>query len=181
MNTKTILRLLLGICLMGSAVQAQNCTTPVTTINENFNTIAHNSIPVCWTRHTPSLPNVFNGVSNTNQRYHFYWMDSNATPDQLSPQHFIAVMPLCTVNGIVTFKLNRPNLTSVWQWPVEVGTMSDPNNPSTFVPLYAFYSTSNTQVTYTADLTNYVGSNQHIAFRSFMGEGNTFHIDDITW
>jgi hypothetical protein len=181
MNTKMILRLLLSLCLMVTAAQAQNCGVLLETINENFNAIPHNSLPACWTRHTPTVPgNVFNGVAINSLSYQFHWQDTQAPADQLAPKHFVLVMQRSTMKGPVTFKASR-QLSSVWQWPVEVGTMSDPNNPSTFEPLYAFYPTSTIPTTYTANLTNYTGTNQFIAFRTFMSEGHTFTIDDITW
>lgn len=162
-------------------MQAQGCTTKLSSINENFNAIAHGAIPTCWTRHSPSIgANGFNGASNTDHRHNIIWMDNNGTPDQQSPGKFILAMQRCTMLGPVSFKLARMS-NSVWQWPCEVGTMSDPNNPATFVPLYAFYPTSATQVTYSVNLSGYSGTNEYIAFRTIMGEGNTFTIDDITF
>ncbi len=181
MKTNTLLALLLGLCFTAPSAQAQSCTTQLSTINENFNGIAHGAIPTCWTRHTPSIgSDGFNGVSNTNLRHNMIWMDGNGVPDQLAPKSFIVSMQRCTMLGPVTFKLAR-GYNSVWQWPFEVGTMSDPNDAATFVPLYAFYPTSNVQVAYSVNLSGYTGTNEYIAFRGTMSEGNSFTFDDVTF
>jgi hypothetical protein len=181
MKTNILLALLLGLCFTAPRAQAQGCTTQLSTINENFNAIAHGAIPTCWTRHTPSIgSDGFNGTSNTNFRHNMIWLNINGAPDQLAPKPFILVMQRCTMLGPVSFKLSR-TLNTVWQWPVEVGTMSDPNNPNTFVPLYAYYPTSATQVAYSVDLSGYAGTDEYIAFRAIMSDGNSFTLDDITF
>jgi hypothetical protein len=181
MKIKKILLLLLSLTLVGAAAQAQNCAIRLASINENFSTTPNYAVPTCWTRHSPTVPGtLLNGVSIAHQKYYLYWMDTNGTPNQLAPQSFFLVMQRCTMLGPLSFKLARLNGV-VWQWPLEVGTMSDPNNPSTFVPIQAYYPTSSTEVTYTMDLSSYAGTNEYIAFRSFVSEGITFTIDDITF
>jgi hypothetical protein len=179
MNTKTILSLVLGLGMTFSLSKGQSCTVQASSITQDFTGMSHGSRPVCWVAHHPIIAGeTFSGVYNGDLEYHIHWSNMGGATGGV-PQSFIVAMQRCTVKGPLSFRLKQyPNAATL---PFEVGTMSDPNNPTTFTSFQTINHYSSTGANFTVDLTGYVGTHEYIAFRAHLTRGSGFSFDNIVW
>jgi hypothetical protein len=180
MNIKKFTSFAFGLGMAFSFVSAQNCSVLSESINQDFTGMTHGTRPACWvSHHHPTISGTFSGVYNGDQRYYLEWHNGGYPQNSAQVRPFVLAMQRCTMRGPLSF--------SVWQLfnapsrSLEVGTMSDPNNPATFTPFQTINHFSGTPATYTVDFTGYIGTDKYIAFRSFMSNGNGFSIDNIVW
>ena len=180
MKIKTFAGLVIGLGMALSTVQAQNCSVLSESINQDFTGMAYGARPACWVTHYyPNTPETFSGAYPGDQRYYLEWHNGGAPANVEPVRPFILALQRCTMRGPLSF--------SVWQLfnapsrSLEVGTMSNPNNPATFTPYQIINHFSGTPATYTVDFTGYVGTDQYIAFRAFLSNGNGFSFDNIIW
>lgn len=165
-----------AMIMLGMGVKAQ-CNSQVSTINENFNNVADYQLPNCWKAHYVEIPNeTGNYVLSGEYRIQRF---NGGTVNHMG---FVAVMPQSTVKGPVSFDLRKyPNGAPTNQLTLELGTMSNPNDPLTFTPFQSVQYFSSTPHRFTVDFSAYSGTNKYIAFRCALLPGEGFGIDNLTF
>jgi hypothetical protein len=179
MNMKTFLSLALGLGMAFSFARGQNCSVQASSITQNFTGMAQGSRPPCWQSHYLNNGNTFSGVYSGESRYWLMYNDGGSPANSLPPLPFTLVMHRCTVKGPLAFELR--GYTAGSSRPLEIGTMSDPNNPATFTTFQTYYWPNSTPTTINCDLTSYVGTDEYIAFRAWLSNGNNYILDNIVW
>jgi hypothetical protein len=166
--------LLLLFTLMAAMEMQAQCNNLVSNINENFDAIAYGQRPACWTGFYTAVPSVTaNYVYNGE-----YWMQ-RINQGAAIPEHFMVVLRQSTVKGPLSFDLRKlPNSGNLG---LEVGTMSNPNDPLTFANFQTINYGSSAPLRFTVDFTTYAGTNKYIAFRCHLLPGQGFAIDNLTW
>jgi hypothetical protein len=161
------------LLLAGIGLQAQ-CNGPVSTISENFNAIAYGQRPTCWTGFYAAVTSVTANYCY-NGEYWIQRINQGATTADL----FMIVLPQSTMKGPLSFDLrklpNSGNLT------LEVGSLSDPNDPRTFTLTRALSYGSSTAQRFTVDFTSYSGTDKYIALRAYLLPSQGFAFDNLTW
>ncbi len=166
-------------------------TLPYTTsfeAEELIGTSNTDALPSCWSRYSsgtgsytyyPYSYSSTSGYAHTGTRVlYFYGGTSTSYPDTM-----IAIMPPVDVT---TFPMNGNHLT-FWSRTtaasgskdVEVGTMSDPTDMSTFTPIQTITVTGTTNTFYAVPLINATATNAYVAFRCLRA-GSYLCIDDVT-
>lgn len=181
MNTKILLSLLLSLGLTFSLASGQNCSSVSNSINQDFTGMAHGSRPACWVTHFPGWTGTFSGVYNGDYRYHLLYNSSGYPTNHAQVKPFYLVMQRCSMHGLLTFSLSQYLNAYPAVRYFDVGTMSDPNNPATFTFFQRIDHQSATPTNFSVDLSSYMGSDQYIAFRTHLSNGNAFSIDNIVW
>lgn len=165
--------------------------TAVTDFNENFDGVSTPDLPSCWTSFntTPagttaaviqtstagdsSVPNgirMYNGSLTGN-------IGSGTTDEGENILISPALSNLAAGTHRIRFSADAGTATST----VEVGTMSDPTDPTTFTSLGSFSPTT-THATYIQNFDMYSGTDQFVAFRHiFTTTFDTMYLDDIVW
>ncbi len=151
------------------------CTT-VTDFTENFD--AALTFPACWARvGTGGSTNVQSSASGPSQPNVLYIYGSSATS-----QGLVAMKPVSNA-GDGTHRLRfkaRGNFTLGGN--IEVGYVTNPSDPTTFVGLQTFTTTSTTVYDlFTATLGTAPGTNQVLAFRHTGTPAYSILIDDVVW
>ena len=161
--------------------------------NTNSTPVANN-LPNCWDYYCTS--------TSTTSSYRFYPILYSASATAHSGSNYLrfysftttstygdeyAILPeintaLIPINTLrLTFWQREGSTTSTYHFPLIVGVMSDPNVPSSFVPIDTFLMESTTYTQQTVDFNSYTGNGNRIAFkmeRSTSGY-NTGYVDDI--
>ena len=165
--------LLLLFLLAAAGLQAQ-CNGARSTINENFNAIAYGQRPTCWN-------GFYTHVTSVTANYCYdgeYWIQ-RINQGAAIPQHFMIVLPMCTMKGPLSFDLRK--LPNAGNLALEVGSLSNPNDPLTFTVKQTITYNSSTALRHTVDFTNYAGTNKYIALRAYLLPGQGFAFDNLTW
>lgn len=171
-NIKTYLTCLLALFMTCSFAEAQNCNTLQSTINENFDSTPNGTRPACWNGfYTP----VTSQTANYCQAGEYYIKRTNSGAN--TPEHFMVVMPRNTVKGPLKFQLKKyPNGGSL---SLEVGTLSNPNDATTFTNFQTVSSMTSGGTNMTVDFSSYNGTNTYIAFRAYLLPNEGFSFDNI--
>jgi hypothetical protein len=168
------INLLLAALLCISANLHAQCNGAVSTINENFNAIAYGQRPACWNGFYAAVPSVTANYCYNGE----YWIQ-RINQGATLPELFMIVLPQSTMKGPLSFDLrklpNSGNLT------LEVGSLSDPNDPRTFTLTRALSYGSSTAQRFTVDFTNYSGTDKYIAMRAYLLPSQGFAFDNLTW
>ncbi len=173
MKTLKITLLFASLLLAGIGLQAQ-CSGLVSTINENFDAIAYGQRPTCWTGFYTAVPSVTANYCYNGE----YWIQ-RVNQGAATPEHFMIVLRQCTMKGPLSFDLRKlPNGGSL---ALEVGSLSNPNDPLTFTQRQVINYNSSIAHRYTVDFTSYAGTNQYIALRAYLLPGQGFAFDNLTW
>lgn len=182
MKFKKFTTLMLGLGMAASFAHAQSCSVLSESINQNFSGMAHGTRPPCWVAHNIDIPNyTFSGVNVNQGNYCIQYFGGVYPVNHAQVRTFVVAMQRCTMRGPLSFTLTWNGYISGVLRPFQVGTMSDPNNPATFVPIETFTTGDFTPMNITVDLTSYVGTNQYIAFRTYLSNHNGWTIDNVTW
>ncbi|MBR4135472.1 MAG: fibronectin type III domain-containing protein [Bacteroidales bacterium] len=150
-------------------------------------TVVSHVMPPCWSYHNagtsyPGYPQTYNSSSYAASGVNslrFYMYTSSGYADQY------AIMPVTDVpvnQLMVNFDLRGYNTGTSYCAELEVGVMTDPTDPSTFVSLGSHYETgATTYNNYTIYLNNYTGNGQYIAFKAPKPSTgyNAFTVDNI--
>ncbi len=160
---------------------ATNCVAFNVPFSEDFDstpvgTSTNNTVPTCWTYlESPGMTGygytrAFNPASTPNS---FYMYNSSATTGDLmivSPQ----ITNLSDGSKWVKFSARSSSST----YPIEVGTMSNPTDASTFTIIGTAMPLTTTHTEYTVNIP--AGTNQHVAFRHPLGGTyRGIYLDDI--
>lgn len=154
---------------------------------EGFESVPNGSyqMPYCWTRPSSgNYPYSYANTSYSNYSYngdrclYTYSYSAGSSYYAVSPQVDVANYPL---NGnMVTFWARNNNMNSTYN--VEVGTMSDPSDISTFTTLQTITVTGTTYTKYIAKLTNAPATDAYIALKISLASGSYayLYLDDLT-
>ncbi|BDS10475.1 T9SS-dependent choice-of-anchor J family protein [Aureispira anguillae] len=147
----------LFLCLFQVFCHAQ-CTNPVTSVTANFN---NNSTPPCWTL----SPSHLTSVANSNIR------SRNNNVDQ-----YIILPRTTNARGVLEFDCARETYTGTLI--INVGVMSSPNNPSSFINRQTIHISSfqNVWTHQTVNLSSYTGSYQYVAIKFTRSTVNPYGI-----
>lgn len=145
------------------------------------------ALPFCWTRYASGTGSyTYYPYSYSSSTYahgssrslYFYGTTSTAYPDTM-----VAILPAVDVttypmNGNkVSFYARSYSSSSTKSF--QVGTMSDPTDISTFIPVTSFTVSGSTYELYSVPLSTAPATNAYIAIFA-LKEGNYLYIDDLT-
>lgn len=161
-------------------------TTPcvaITTLSEDFDALSTPNLPDCWNtilENTSSSSYIRSSTnsSNSGSQSLQYFSSYDQSSDNL-----IAVLPMASNISAGTHRLNffakAGSNTAV---DIEVGTITDPNDGSTFTSLQTVdLTTSFAQ--YSVSYAAYAGSDSYMAIRLKINSStyNNVYIDDLIW
>ncbi|KAA0130811.1 T9SS type A sorting domain-containing protein [Chryseobacterium sp. SN22] len=160
-----------------SAVSFTTSCIATTTLNENFDTAATGSLPVCWTSigSTASYAAVTasSAVSAPNALY--IYTTGTSTGMAATPE----LSNLQSGNYTLKFK-GRANLTA--GGIVQIGYLTNPADTSTFVMLGSYTASSTAVVdNYSLDITGVPAGVNRLVFKHTGVPSNSVLIDDITY
>ena len=154
---------------------------------EGFESVPDGSyqMPYCWTR--PSSGNypysyansTYSTYSYNGERCLYLYASGTTSYYAVTPQVDVTNYPMNA--NMVTFWARTNNTTSVFS--VEVGTMTDPNDVSTFTTLQTISVQGDTYTKYIAKLTNATATDSYIALKLTRTAGSYssyLYIDDFT-
>ncbi len=153
---------------------------------EGFENVPSGSsqMPYCWTR--PSSGNypysyansTYSTYSYNGERCLYLYASGTTSYYAVTPQVDVTNYPMNA--NMVTFWARTNNTTSVFS--VEVGTMTDPNDVSTFTTLQTISVQGDTYTKYIAKLTNATATDSYIALKltRTAGSYSYLYIDDLT-
>ena len=149
---------------------------------EGFESVPDGSYPMpyCWTR--PSSGNYPYSYATTysynGERCLYLYSSGTTSYYAVTPQVDVTNYPMNA--NMVTFWARANNTTSVFS--VEVGTMTDPNDVSTFTTLQTISVQGDTYTKYIAKLTNATATDSYIALKltRTAGSYSYLYIDDLT-
>ena len=163
------------------AEYATNCVAYTVPYTENFDSTpvgssTNNTVPTCWSY-----------VESANMSGYAYTRAFNPSS---SPNSFYMYNSSATTGDMLLVSPQTTNLSDGTKWvkfsarggsanfTVEVGTVSNPTDPSTFTIIGSPISLTTTHTEYTVVIP--AGTNQHVAFRHGLGGTNrAVYIDDI--
>lgn len=165
--------------------------TAVTDFNENFDTVSTPDLPSCWSSFTTTPVGTTASVVQTSTagdssapngvRMYSGSLTGNIGSGTTDEGENILISPslsnLAAGTHRIRFSADAGTATST----IEVGTMADATDPSTFTSLGTFTPTT-THAEYLQNFDTYSGTDQFIAFRHvFAGTFDTMYLDDIVW
>ena len=149
---------------------------PITDFTENFD--AALAFPTCWYKLGTTGSAAIQANTNNTSSPNVLYIYSNSTTNLA-----VVSMPPVSNAGDGTHRLKfraRGNFTAGGN--LEVGYLTSPTDPSTFVGVQTFTTTSTTTYdSFTALLGTAPGSNQVIAFRHTGSPAYSILIDDVVW
>ncbi len=171
-----------AVCSM--ADQSESSKTSFTTLcgqrtnlDEDFETVADGSVPDCWTALKPGTSTFADlSVRNRNNSKVFNMDNSSSSNGTM-----ILVTPFLTTLSSGNFSLMLEAQATNGSQDLIVGTMSDPNDVSSFTAFSTLDLSSNYQ-NFTVDFSSYSGTDKYIAFSRVMTQAFTqVNIDNIIW
>jgi Secretion system C-terminal sorting domain/GEVED domain len=166
-----------------SAWSSLSFTTPcvaVTSFNENFDGVTEPALPNCWS-------GVFDGAAPGAQVItgttfssapNALRMRSDASAPTAS---VIAVSPNISNLSAGTHRLVFKAITNNNADDLIIGTLSNPNDATTFTPLQNI-DLNTTYAQYFVSFSGYTGTNQYIGFKRLcVNQFNSVFVDDIAW
>lgn len=165
--------------------------TAVADFNENFDGVSTPDLPSCWTSFSTTPVGTTAAVVQTSTagdssvpngiRMYSGSLTGNIGSGTTDEGENILISPalsnLAAGTHRIRFSADAGTATST----IEVGTMADATDPSTFTALGTFAPTT-THAEYIQDFDTYTGTDQFVAFRHvFAGTFDTMYLDDIVW
>lgn len=155
-----------------------------TAISENFDALTvAGSIPNCWSR-------ILSGTGiSTFATVGSYQYESNTTPNSIqfynsgSPAtaNMMLVSPVMSNLSAGTHRLRFFAKNGTATQDLEIGTMSDPTDASTFTVL-STVDINTTWSEYAVSFAGYTGTNTHFAFRRLSTSTYTYvYLDNVVW
>lgn len=146
---------------------------------ENFDSIAINTIPVCWSE-THNNPTAVPQVSNAQS----FVAGGNSLHLDNGGTFYTSIV--CTPHIADEFAMNNLKISfftygGTTEDILEVGIMADPATPSTFYSLGTISPVSiNTWESHEFFTNEYTGNGRYIAFKVPMGRINEIYVDELT-
>lgn len=169
-----------------SAVSFTTACIPVSAFSENFDAVSTPNLPTCWTSFntvlaTGTSPEVVTSTAADNSLPNGVALDSNSADGSTVPGDNILIAPEVANLSAGTHRLRFWLDASVSTSTLEVGTMTDPTNPSTFTVFTSIPATT-TYTEHTVNFDTYTGTDTFIAFRHiFTTTFDLLYLDDIVW
>ncbi|WP_431137648.1 fibronectin type III domain-containing protein, partial [Psychroserpens mesophilus] len=162
-----------------------NFSTPcdaVTDFSENFDSVTTPDLPDCWSSIIDNGASSFASVtSSTSADSSLPNGVSLYNSDSPSTSNIILVSPVLSNLGDGTHRLRFNARNSTATQDIEVGTLSDPTDGSTFTALTTV-DLSNTFDEYEVSFAGYSGTDTYIGVRRLSTSTYTYvYLDDITW
>ncbi|MCQ2282085.1 MAG: T9SS type A sorting domain-containing protein [Bacteroidales bacterium] len=169
---------------------ANSCTITEFPYTDNFDsytqitTTSTNVEPSCWTNVAgsssatrPQVGYSSDGSRSTSNRYYLRFAQKNA-------YYAMPMVDTLLQNVRLTFKLMQPeNNSSSPKTKLQVGVVSDPNDPSTFSLVTTIMSNSSSYAEYSVDFSSYTGAGKYICFHNTISTSSSTasynYIDDI--
>ena len=191
LNANTIYQVAVrGYCgtdssLLSQTVQFTTACGAITSLpyTENFDTYSSmggSNFINCWYRHNDNTAH-YVYVNSGSDSYSGGSLDFHYTPSCYT----MAVTPMfdqsISLNTLMVDGFTRIHLNGT-AGVFEAGTMSDPNDPTTFTPYDTIeYSATFTWLPFTVLFNNYTGTDQYIAFRAMNGIDVSYLLDNLTF
>lgn len=156
----------------------------VSTFNENFDGVSTPNLPSCWTAllenvsvssYIKTATSADNTAPNGIEMYSSY--------GDISTDNIILVSPIVSNLSAGTHRLRFYAKNSSSALEVEVGTITDPNDGTTFTSLQTV-DINTTYTEYAVDFSGYAGADNYIAIRRQIPYSTTYdyvYLDDIVW
>ena len=148
----------------------------LTSFSENFDAITTPNLPSCWYK-VGTTGSVSTQSSNSYSSPNCLYVYSSSTSNLAT----ISLPPVSNA-GDNTHRLRfmmRANFTA--GGVIQVGFLTNPSDPSSFVPVQSVTANSLTYQEYIVYLGTLPGSNKVIAFRHTGNPANSVLIDDVVW
>ncbi len=177
-----------GTSVVSSSKNIYTLCAPIAEINENFNALTNNTLPMCWEKiirgaSTSSVSvgaNTYSGVGSTVCMSIY---NASSTPT-IAGNDAILVSPQLTNLAAGTHWLRfkaRKNSAAEGN-ELEIGTLTNNSTTAVFTPITASINLTTEYVYYTVDFSDYVGTDQFIGFRKAGSSNSTYaYIDDVVW
>lgn len=152
-----------------------------TTINENFDATSTTQVPDCWTE-------LIDGGASSSAYADVRASNPNSGANSLAMYNsgsnsgnVIIVSPLLSNLSAGTHRLRFFAKNSTASQDIEVGTITDPTDGSTFTSLQTV-DINTTYTEYVVDFSGYAGANTYIAIRRVLSSTYTYvYLDDVVW
>lgn len=169
---------------VGPITVVTDCNPTTAFYEQNFDGVTNPDVPNCWTP-------IANGTSTFVRCRTITTNTPNSTPNQIemynsatagAAQDLMLVSQQFTdidagTNQIRFFAKRNNNPVDL-----EIGTMSDPNDPSTFTLFATIDTLTQTHEQYVIEFDTYTGTDEYISFRHANTSNTQFiYIDDFVW
>ena len=169
---------------IGPLTVTTDCGAFTAFYSQDFDGVSNPDVPACWTP-------IANGTSTAVRCRTITTNTPNSTPNQIemynsftsgAAQDLMLVSPQFTdidagTNQIRFFAKRNNNTVDL-----EIGTMSDPNDPSTFTLFATIDSLTQSHEQYVIEFDNYTGTDEYISFRhANTATAQYIYIDDFVW
>ncbi len=151
---------------------------------ENFDGVLAPALPACWVP-LSSSSSPYTKVE-TNSSYNQARSEPNCIIFNASAEpspNIVLVLPEAgTINNkmITLYGKNASDgAGGFYSWPIQIGTMSDPFNISTFTPFDSFIP-AGTWTFHETYFNTYSGTNTYIAIKGAIPQYNVIYVDDVT-
>ena len=149
---------------------------------ENFDTYSSmngSNFINCWYRHNDNASH-YVYVNAGSDSYSGGSLDFHYTPSCYTMAVAPMIDPSIPLNTLMVDGFTRIHLNGT-AGVFEAGTMSDPNDPTTFTPYDTIeYSATFTWLPFTVLFNNYTGNDHYIAFRAMNGMDVSYLLDNLT-
>ncbi|MGJ8683930.1 MAG: choice-of-anchor J domain-containing protein [Nonlabens sp.] len=163
----------------------------VTDFNENFDAVSTPDLPSCWTSFNTTPVGTTAAVVQTSTagdssapngvRMYSGSLTGNIGSGTTDEGENMLISPQLSNLAAGTYRIRFSADAGTTTSTLEVGTMADQTDPSTFTSLGTFSPTT-THAEYIQNFDTYSGTDQFIAFRHvFAGTFDTMYLDDIVW
>lgn len=149
--------------------------------SENFDSLtATGQIPSCWNRVLTNISGATIGTSTTTPSSAPYSI-ALANSSSTAAANIMLVTPALNNLSAGTNRLRFSARNTTATQDIEVGTMTNPDDPSTFTVIQAV-DLGTTFQDYSVSFASYVGTNKHIAIRRLSTSTyTTVYIDNVVW
>ena len=171
--------------MLSQGVQFTTACGAITSLpyTENFNSYSSmdgSNYIDCWSRHNDNTAH-YVYVNAGADSYEGGSLDFHYTPSCYTMAVTPMFDPSISLNTLMIEGMTRIHLNGT-AGVFEVGTMSDPNNPTTFTPYDTIeYSATFTWLPFSVLFNDYTGNDQYIAFRAMNGIDVSYLLDNLTF
>jgi hypothetical protein len=169
-----------------SSVRFITACDPIAAFSENFDGITVPNLPICWSAFntvlaTGTSPSVITSAAADNSLPNGVSLQSASADGTTITADLLLISPVLSNLSAGTNRLRFFLDASVATSSVQVGTMTDPADPSTFTAITTIAATT-AWVEHTVNFDTYAGTDTYIAFKHiFTTTFDNLYIDDIVW
>lgn len=169
-----------------AALAFTTACAPITDFNEDFDSVSTPDLPSCWSFFATDIatgtdPYVRTSTSADNSAPNGVQLYSGSANGTTIPADVLLISPVLSNLNAGTHRVKFFADITVATSTVEVGTMTDPNDPTTFTALGTFSPTT-THTEYIQNFDTYAGTDTYIAFKHvFASTFDNLYLDNIVW